>query len=407
MESRPRPDIAALKIDRARRSPSRRPLWLAATGAVLAAVAVAAVAAVLVRSGEAEVEVAIARAPAADGAVAVLDASGYVTPRRRATVAAKITGQVTEVLVEEGMPVTEGQVLARLDDADVRTRYEAARAELEVVRASVADLEVNLANARRELERTRQLHADGVASQRDLDNAHTLVDSLEARLRVAREQVAAARAQVRVMEQELENYTIRAPFSGIAVSKDAQPGEMVSPVSAGGGYTRTGISTIVDMDSLEIEVDVNEAHIARVEPGQPVQAVLDAYPGWRVPAHVLAVIPTADRQKATVRVRVAFDELDPRILPDMGVKVTFLETREPDGTPSPRAVVPAAALRRAGSDRSVVFVVEGDLARRRAVTVGRRLDGEVELLAGVEPGERVIVGGPEDLEDGRPVEVTG
>ncbi len=408
MDSETKPDVSALRIDRERRAPRRGPLRAAIVAAVVTVLVAAVVIGVLLaRGAPVEVEVAVAQPPASGGAVAVLNASGYVTPRRRATVAAKITGQVTDVMVEEGMPVVEGQVLARLDDSEVRARYDASRAELEVARASLADLEVNLTNQQRELERIRDLAETGVASVRDLDNAETTVASLRARLGVARQQVAAAKAQMEVLAEELENYTVRAPFSGIAVSKDAQPGEMVSPVSAGGGYTRTGISTIVDMESLEIEVDVNESHIARVQRDQPVEAVLDAYPGWRIPAHVLAVIPTADRQKATVRVRIAFDELDPRILPDMGVKVTFLETpAEAPATESVRAVIPAAAVR-GTSDRPVVFVLDGDALDRRAVTLGRTLGDVVEILGGVEPGEEVVVDGPDGLGDGQAARTAG
>jgi RND family efflux transporter MFP subunit len=204
-----------------------------------------------------------------------------------------------------------------------------------------------------------------------------------------------------VARQDLENYVIRAPFAGVAVSKDAQPGEMVSPVSAGGGFTRTGISTIVDMTSLEIEVDVNESYIARVQPGQPADAVLDAYPDWHIPTTVRTVIPTADRQKATVKVRLTFDKLDPRILPDMGIKVAFQEAVVEDVEPSVvLSLVPAAAVRKEDS-QPVVFVLDGDIVERRAVAVGGETGTEIEVLSGVVPGERVVVSGPEHLEDGQ------
>lgn len=401
----PRPDLSALKIDREARAGAggRRPLVVAA--AALAAVAAAAVV-LVARSSPAEVSVAQVRPAPEAGEATVLNASGYVTPRRRATVAAKITGRVTEVLVEEGMRVSEGQVLARLDDSDARRRLQAVRAEREVAKAALEELEVELLDARRTLRRTRELAADGVVGEQEVDTAATAVAAFEARLEVARRSLEATEAQVAVAEQDLENYTIRAPFAGIAVSKDAQPGEMVSPVSAGGGFTRTGISTIVDMGSLEIEVDVNESYIAKVSPGQRVEAVLDAYPRWRIPASVRTVIPTADRQKATVKVRIAFDGLDPRILPDMGVKVSFLEAASEAGQQGPeaRAMLPAGAVRRDG-DRTFVWVVAGDRVERRAVSLGRTLSGEVEVLAGVSPGERVVVEGPGDLADGGRVEI--
>jgi len=402
-----RPNVADLKIDRSDDGgggSSRRALVIAA--AVLALVAAATVF-LAMRSRPVSVATATIRPAPVSGSATVLNASGYVEPRRRATVAAKITGRVTEVLVEEGMRVEAGQVLARLDDSDTRRRLQVSRADREVARANIAELEVSLVDARRTLRRIRELSEQGVAGQQELDTADTSVETVMARLAVARRNLEAAEAQVAVIEQDLENYTIRAPFSGVAVSKDAQPGEMVSPVSAGGGYTRTGISTIVDMTSLEIEVDVNESFIARVRSGQRVEAILDAYPEWRIPASVRTVIPTADRQKATVKVRISFNELDPRILPDMGVKVAFLETEpeEGDDRPRPRALAPADALRLDG-ETAVVFVVQGDVAERRAVTVGRTVGTEAEILGGLTGGEQVIVGNLDGLADGQEVRVS-
>lgn len=399
------PDLSELRIDGQKRRPPRHGRRMVAVVVGVVIVAAIAVAFVLGSGHAVEVEVAPARPGAGPQGTAVLNASGYVTPRRKATVAAKVTGRVAEVMVEEGMQVSKGQVLARLDDSDARKRRDAAMAERDVARASLADLRVNLANAERNLKRVRGLAADQVASREQLDDAETAVDSLKARLEVGKQQLDAAEAQLAVSRQDLDNYVIRAPFAGTAVSKDAQPGEMVSPVSAGGGFTRTGISTIVDMSSLEIEVDVNESYIARVRPGQRVEAVLDAYPDWKIPAHVRTVIPTADRQKATVKVRISFEKLDPRILPDMGVKVTFLEpARQEAGAAPVRAVVPAAAVRQL-EGRSVVFVLAGDRVARRAVALGGRQGSEVDILAGVEPGEKVVVAGPEKLEDGQKVEL--
>jgi RND family efflux transporter MFP subunit len=401
-----KPNLSDLKIDQQARSSDgggRRLMLIAA--AVLVTIAVIAI---LIFGGTSvtTVEVANARAVPAGGAATVLNASGYVEPRRKATVSAKITGKVTEVLVDEGMVVEEGQVLARLDDSDARRRYEAIRAERDVARAAIEELEVNLADAERTLRRTRELHDDGVASIQDLDSATAAVDALRAKLTVARTSLGAAEARLAVSAQDLENYTVRAPFAGVAVSKDAQPGEMVSPVSAGGGFTRTGISTIVDMESLEIEVDVNESHIAKVRPGQPADAVLDAYPDWHIPATVRTVIPTADRQKATVKVRLTFDQLDPRILPDMGVKVAFREiAEETDESPTvAQSLIPQGALHSDGS-QTVVFVVEDEILDRRAVSVGREVGDDVEIMAGVIPGDRVIVSPLDGLTDGQRVKV--
>jgi RND family efflux transporter MFP subunit len=405
MNENPKPKLSDLKIDHQARSNDGggRRLMLIAAG-VLVTIAVIAI---LVIGGTSvtTVEVAIARAAPAGGAATILNASGYVEPRRKATVSAKITGKVTEVLVDEGMVVEEGQILAQLDDSDARRRYEAIRAERDVARAAIDELEVNLADAERTLRRTNELRDQGVASVQDLDSATAAVDALRAKLHVARTSLDAAEAQLAVSAQDLENYTVRAPFAGIAVSKDAQPGEMVSPISAGGGFTRTGISTIVDMTSLEIEVDVNESHIAKVTPGQPADAVLDAYPEWHIPATVRTVIPTADRQKATVKVRLTFDKLDPRILPDMGVKVAFRETVEEAPTANPaKSLVPQPAVRTDGG-QTVVFVVEDEIVDRRAVSVGRSIGTDIEIMAGVVPGDRVVVSEAEGLTSGQKVRI--
>ena len=255
-----------------------------------------------------------------------------------------------------------------------------------------------------------QLLKDGIVTQADVDQARLDVDATTARLGSLQEQINVAERQVGVQRTELDNTIVRAPFSGMAVTKDAQPGEMVSPVSAGGGFTRTGICTIVDMQSLEIDVDVNESYINRVHPEQQVSAVLDAYPDWPIPGHVITTIPTADRQKATVQVRIAFESLDPkdsRILPDMGVKVTFLrEPEEPAAAAAqPMTLVPKAALLSQNGGTSAVFLVRGDAVERRAVRTGGA-DGErMEVLAGLQPGDRVVVAPPRELTDGAKVVV--
>jgi len=341
----------------------------------------------------------------AGGASAVLNASGYVTARRRATVSSKMTGKVIEVHVEEGMAVKAGQILARLDDTTPRRYLELAEAELAVSRRSAAETEVRLKEARQTLTRARALVKDGVSGQADLDRAEAEVDALQARLELTREQVTVSERQVAVRRTEVDDTVIRAPFSGVALSKDAQPGEMVSPVSAGGGFTRTGISTIVDMSSLEIEVDVNESYINRVAPAQKVEATLDAYPDWRIPAHVITIVPTADRQRATVLVRIGFEKLDPRILPDMGVKVAFLGASEPANVPArPHLTLPRAALR-TDQGQAIVLVVVGDHVERRAVRVGDAKGDGVEVLSGLAAGERVVIDGPADLADGRKVSI--
>jgi RND family efflux transporter MFP subunit len=348
-----------------------------------------------------EVETATVTVRAAGAQASVLNASGYVTARRRATVSSKITGKVMEVNVEEGMAVREGQVLARLDDATSKAALALAEAQAEAARRAVRENEVRLAEAKIALGRVLQLVKDRLTTEAEVDAAQAEVDSFEARLTLAREQVRVAERQIELERTNLDNTIIRAPFSGIAISKDAQPGEMVSPVSAGGGFTRTGISTIVDMKSLEIEVDVNESYINRVRDGQPVTAVLNAYPDWQIPARVITLVPTADRQKATVLVRIAFERLDPRILPDMGVKVTFLREEDNGAEDAPRAVtlVPKAAVR-SEDGQTYAYVVAGGVVDRRAIrTAG--IDGDrVEVIAGLTAGEEVVLSPPPDLAPG-------
>jgi RND family efflux transporter MFP subunit len=397
------PDLSGLRIDeRARRDPQRGWRWIVAGLMVLLVVSAGLVFAF--REKAAVVEVAVVRADKGDRP-ALLNASGYVTPRRRATVAAKITARVNEMYAEEGMHVEPGQILAKLDDSDARVRLAMAKAEREATAATLGDLTVNLANAERDAVRTEELHKRGLVAEQARDQARTLVDSLKARLALAKEQVSAAEARVQVAQQDLDNCTVRAPFAGIVVSKDAQRGEMVSPVSAGGGFTRTGIATVVDMSSLEIEVDVNESYIARVQSGQPVTAVLDAYPEWQIPAKVRTVIPTADRQKATVKVRVTFDRLDPRILPDMGVKVTFLGERSVAAAAGIVLVPKTALLEEDGT--AAVFVYREGRVERRAVRLGQARGHEHEVIAGLADGEQVVTTGVRDLRDGQAARLKG
>jgi HlyD family secretion protein len=399
------PDLSALRIDEGSRSQHRGPQWPRWVAAALGLLLLVSAGVYAVRGKTRVVEVAAAQAPSSDGQVALLNASGYVTPRRRATVAAKITARVTQMYADEGMHVQAGQILALLDDSDYRVRLNSAKADRDATAAGLQDLQVQLANAEIELRRTQQLTKQGVSSPEALDNARTAADSLSARIALTKEQVQASDAKIRVAQQDLDNCTVRAPFAGIVVSKDAQVGEMVSPNSAGGGFTRTGIATIVDMKSLEVEVDVNESYIARVRPGMPVTSVLDAYPNWQIPSKVRTIIPTADRQKATVKVRIAFNQLDPRILPDMGVKVTFLgnegRAAKSEGV---KALVPQNAVR-SESGSQVVYLYRQGHVERRAVGVGETRGSDTEITAGVVAGDQVVVGGLDGLRDGERVEI--
>jgi RND family efflux transporter MFP subunit len=354
-----------------------------------------------------KVVAATEKASGSTAAGAVLNASGYVTARRRATVSSKVTGKVVDVLIEEGHPVKEGQILAHLDDSQARAGLNLAESQLAASQKGMAEDEAKLAQAELNLQRREQLLKEHVVGKAEVDDARSVVESTKARIAYSRQQIAVAESQVNLQKTNLADMVVRAPFSGIVVSKDAQPGEMISPVSAGGGFTRTGIGTIVDMSSLEIEVDVNETYINRVTPNMKVDAVLDAYQDWHIPAHVITTIPTADRQKATVRVRIAFDQTDPRILPDMGVKVSFLRD-EPTGAQAaqttPRVLVPKAAVRTADG-RKIVFVLKQDRVERRAVSVGLEQGDQIEVVSGVTAGERVVVDGPQTLKDGDKVKI--
>jgi len=390
------PLIDRLKIsDDQRHADSGRAVWPWLAGA--AVVAVLAVAGWRLLAGPGAIEVEIVQpvresTGARSNAASVLDASGYVVARRQATVAAEVTGKLSEVLIEEGMRVEQGQVLARMDDATERAQLALTEARLRAAQTALEEIRVELEDARRTLERQRELRDRELASQSDLDQAETQVRALEARLANGREQIEVARSEMALQAQLLEELTVRAPFSGVVIARAAQAGEMVSPISAGGGFTRTGIGTIVDMDSLEIEVDVNESYIDRVRAGQRVTAILDAYPDWSIPAEVNTVVPAADRQKATVRVRVAILERDPRILPEMGISVRFLDedAEMPAETEaSPALTVPTSAVFDDETRRYVWRVEDGRL-ERRAVRTGAQRGDRVVILAGLTERDRIV-----------------
>jgi len=404
----PKPELSALRIDERQRSQSKlgkRVFYASIPVLIFAGIIAAAYA---LRNQRPMVEVATAAKPDPGGRQTLLNASGYVTPRRRATIAAKITGRVTAVYFDEGTHVREGQLLSTLDDSDVRRALEAAKADRNSAQAAIADYEVQLKNAQIELRRAEQLQIAGVQTQQALDNATMTADSLKAKIELAKQQVAGSEARIGEAQQAVDNCTIRAPFAGIVVSKDAQVGEMVSPISAGGGFTRTGIATIVDMHSNEFEVDVNESYIARVEPGQDVKAILDAYPDREIPSKVRTIIPSADRQKATVKVRISIPNLEKYnfILPDMGVKVSFEGPSQSTPTKGPEALtyIPKSAIR-TDAGASFVFRVKDGKVERRAISVGTDRGTDVAILAGVTPGDSLVVKGPDNLRDGDKVEI--
>ncbi|HEY1426106.1 MAG TPA: efflux RND transporter periplasmic adaptor subunit [Caulobacteraceae bacterium] len=336
---------------------------------------------------------------------ALLDASGYVVARRAATVSAKVAGKVERVLIQEGEHVTAGQVIASLDDSNARAALQQAAAQAQTAAAGIRVAQVTLAEQGPKYQRSRTLHSGGWLSDNDLDTAQASYDSARENLALAQRQAAAAKATVEVYRRGEDDTVVRAPFDGVVTSLAAQPGEIVAPV-AGGGFTRTGICTIVDMSSLEVDVDVAESFISRVNPGMPASVKLDAYPDWEIPAHVITVIPTADRSKATVTVRVGFATGDPRIVPEMGAHVAFLSAAPSQTASATRAViVPPDAVQTEDSGQSVVFVIASGRAERRAVRLGDRNAAGQMIVAGLAPGDVVAVEGADHLKDGAAVKV--
>ena len=400
--------LKQLHIDRSdATAPRSRARWFLLAGCVLLGLAGGLLWFALTRPEPLTVRTTAARAASQESvAHSVLDASGYVTARRQATVSAKITGKVTEILIEEGMRVKEGDVLARLDDTEARAQLALAKAQQTATRAQLAEIRAQLAQAERDLTRQQGLAERQLISIQALEATLTQRNMLKARLASLEEQVRVAQESVVVAQVQLDNTVVRAPFSGIVIAKAAQPGEIISPMSAGGGFTRTGIGTIVDMDSLEIQVDVNEAFINRVKPGQPVEAMLNAYPEWKIPGAVIAIIPTADRSKATVKVRIAIKLKDARIVPDMGVRVAFLEPQPvPPAQLTSGVLVPAEAVRADGS-AGVIFVYANGKVERRSVTLGETISDRRQVLSGLRDGERVVLSPPESLQDGQLVQLT-
>jgi len=337
----------------------------------------------------------------------LLDASGYVVARRAATVSSKVTGKVAEVLIEEGQRVAAGQVIARLDGTNAQASLQQAQAQAAAADANLHVAQVAVDQAGPRENRSQRLHANGYLSDQGVEDAHNALETARSNLEYVRRQAQVARATVEIARRNLDDTVVRAPFAGVVTVKAAQPGEMVSPISAGGGFTRTGIGTIVDMDSLEVQVDVAESFINRVSEGMPAVVKLNAYPDWEIPAAVIAVIPTADRSKATVSVRLGLKVKDPRIVPEMGARVSFLgPTVAAAGLVARSVVVPADAVQSQGTDKGVVFVVSNGRLERRAVRLGAQEPRGQVIQAGVAPGEKLAVGGLDKLKDGESVRTT-
>jgi RND family efflux transporter MFP subunit len=337
----------------------------------------------------------------------LLDASGYVVARRQATVSSKITGMVLQVLIEEGDHVQAGQVIARLDDSNARAAQAQSLAQLGQAEANVRLAQTALVNADIKYQRYRGVAGQGVLATQSIDDARTAYDSARSNLDVARSQAGVSRAELEVARRNLDDTIVRAPFAGVVTVKAAQPGEIVSPISGGGGFTRTGICTIVDMDSLEVEVDVAESFINRVSQGMPATVKLNAYPDWEIPADVIAVIPTADRSKATVTVRVELKAKDARIVPEMGAHVTFLSPA-PTGSAASAAqrgvIVPADAVKTDEGGQTVAFVITDGRVERRAVRLGPHESAGQVVIAGLQSGDVVAIS-DKTLRDGDKVRV--
>lgn len=398
--------LRQLSIDRSGNlAPRSSPKWPWVVGVIV----VLGAAAAYFFKGDAAIPVRIVQATVTGGSAttaasgSVLDASGYVVARRQATVSAKLTGKVTAINFEEGQKVAEGEVLARLDPSNLDAQLGLSQAQVEQARAQLAEIRVSLANAERDARRNRDLVLKGLVPQSAADNANTAEAQLKARLASAEQGVRVAQQQLLVTQRSLDDTVVRAPFAGVITVKNAQPGELISPLSAGGAGTRTGLGTLVDMNSLEVEVDVNENFLNKVKAGQRARTKLNAYPEWEIPSELIAIIPTADRSKATVKVRVGFarkdgEAIDARILPDMGARVSFLA----DDAPAPvaeaaprRVLVPAEAVH-----EGAVFVVSGDTVKRESVQTSAATTGQLTVSEGLSGGESLAVGDFSKLADG-------
>jgi RND family efflux transporter MFP subunit len=389
--SAPPPDLSSLRIRReepaAHSGGGPRALLLGLGLLVVLAI----VAFALLRPRTTVVRVADVTVTGGGGAVGGgITANGYVVARTKASVSAKVPGRMEYLGVHEGSRLRRGEVLARIESGDQQAAVRAAEAQLAQVRAQ-------LAQAERDLERAQKLLAAQVLSPADLENARTRVGVLEA-------QVAAARAALQQANVQLENTRVRAPFDGTVLRKDAEVGEIVAPSSAGGGLTRTAIVTMADLATLEVEVDVNEAYIARIGGNQPARITLDAYPDTSFAGRVRQVVPTADRQKATVQVKVSILDRDPRILPEMGAKVEFTQQADTGQVAPRRVLVPVAAVTSAAGGTRVWTVVDGKVTAR-PVEVGPERSGQMEVRRGLSGGERVVLDPPASLKDGGRVRV--
>jgi len=399
--------LNSLRIEREEESSpaprkSKKPLIIAMITLIVGAIVIGWV--MNNRAVEVEIVDAIAVRTGNNNASSVLDASGYVVARRIATVSAKMMGQVEQVLIDTGDHVKQGQVLARLDGSTVRKQFELATQQLEATRAQLEDVKVRLTDSQRAAKRAEQLRDEKLISEAENDTAHTNLAAIQAQLAALQHQVSVSESSLKLQQQNVNDLEVKAPFTGVVVAKSAQQGEIISPMSSG-GFTRTGIATIVDMESLEIEVDVNESFIHRVTDNMKTEAILDAYQDWNIPSHVISIVPTADRAKATVKVRIGFDKLDPRILPDMGVKVRFLDSVAPATAATAGGIeLPSSAIF-TDADHKYVWRITDTRIERVAVNVGNERNGRVTILAGIQSGDRIVNNPVTTLQDGMKIKI--
>jgi len=396
-----------LRMDRTasppRRAAGSRRGWLIGISAIAALGAAAGVWIFASTPGGIQVHTVLAKALATgvggtSTGGSLLDASGYVVALREATVSGKAIYKVNEVLVQEGQAVKQGQVIARLDDTNVRAALEQSKAQVKQLEAALAAAKLAAADARPIFQRNQTQLAEGLISPQTFDVSKSSYDAAQSSVLIAAGNLAVAKASVDINQRYEDDTIIKAPFDGVVTVKNAQPGQIVSPQFSGGG----GIARIVDMDSLEVDVDVSENFITRVHSKQPATIMLNAYPDWQIPAEVIEVIPTADRSKATVKVRIGFKQKDSRILPEMGARVAFLDdaprSRAAGSSLAPGVLVPPEAVQ-ANGDTGTVFVINGDLIERRTVRLGTRNANGQTILAGLEPGASVVIGDLSQLSD--------
>jgi len=401
----PRPDLGRLRIDRSQPDPGPRRAFAWAGGlALVAAGFIGAVYFYFRPGGGQDVKVARVELSGSGSNTSGITANGYVVARTRASVSSRISGRLATLAVEEGSVVRRNQILARLENAEYTAAVAQAVADSLRAEAALAEAETTRRQLDRDLARARDLLARRLEAERTVEDLESQLAAADARIGMQRAQVAAAAASIAYARANLENTFIRAPFDGTVLRKDAEVGEVVAPVATGGGLTRGAVVTMADLETLEVEVDVNEAYIAQITDAQPTRIVLDAYPAVSFNGEVRQIVPTADRQRATVQVKVSITDRDPRILPEMGARVEFLAPDTAAADAPARIFLPAEAVRTDGA-ATVVWVVRDGVVNRVEIEAGPVSGGRREVRSGLSGGETVVIGPPQGLVDGGKVNV--